>query len=444
MSTSSYLLTEEQAASPPSPRRRTGLPRLLASLPRGGAMSLAEHLSVHGEPPRPRRRRAHSGLIEEVERAGLRGRGGGGFPTARKMQAVAASRGRPVVLVNAAEGEPASRKDRTLIARVPHLVLDGAELAANSLGAHEALIGVCESAVSGFDALAQAIAEREASGLSSVAVTLHPVSSRYVAGQESALIDLLDGGGGLPRFTPPMPFERGVARRPTLVANVETLAHVALIARHGADWFRELGTPAEPGSMLATIGGPLAHPGVYELETGTPLRALVQAAGGLTHEPRAALIGGYGGVWVGAEHFSQLALSDAGLAPHGGGFGAGVVFVLDAGACPVAEVAALSQWLSAQSAGQCGPCVHGLHAIAERFVQLRDGVGGNGSHAAEIHRLSAVVRGRGACGHPDGASRMLASALEVFATEMDDHARHGPCERCAAPRRLPLGEEIAA
>jgi NADH:ubiquinone oxidoreductase subunit F (NADH-binding) len=420
-------------------RRTAGLPRLLEGIPSHGAMSLAQHLSLHGPPPpsRGRSRRSEHPLIGQIEQAGLRGHGGAGFPTAVKMRAVASSRGRPVVVVNAAEGEPASSKDRTLTETLPHLVLDGATLAANALGANEIILGVCESARASLQSTAQAIAERGAPGRSSPRIRLTTVPAHYVAGQESALINQLNGGPAIPTFTPPMPFQHGVARRPTLLSNAETLAHIALIARQGPDWFRELGTQSQPGSTLITLSGPVAYPGVYEIEHGASLASLIHAAGGSTTRPRAALLGGYGGSWVGEEHLHGLALSDEHLASHGASLGVGVVLLLSENACPVAETTRVAHWLAGQSAGQCGPCVHGLHALAASLHEIASGVT-NSQATQRIARLAALVRRRGACGHPDGAARMILSAIEKFAPEFADHARHGPCEGCRSPGELPL------
>ncbi len=429
-----------------------GLPRLLAGIPTRGALSLSAHLDLHGAlpaglaSPPSRGRRGSPDLIELVEAAGLCGRGGAGFPLATKLRAVAgASRsplgGRPVVVVNGAEGEPASAKDRTLLRSLPHLVLDGALLAAATVGAHEILLGVCESAPSALDACALALAERGAPRRGVPTVQLVAVPSRYVAGQESALVSLLGGGAPLPTFTPPRPSARGVRGRPTLVSNVETLAHLALLARHGPDWFRELGTPAQPGSALVTLSGPVAFPGVYELEHGSPLTALLDAAEGATAPLRAVLLGGYAGTWLDASLLRGVALSDEHLAPHGATLGAGVVVLLSATACPVAEMARLVRWLAGQSARQCGPCVFGLDALAAAFEQLvRGGTpgerGGRGA-ITRIATLAGLVNRRGACSHPDGAARLVASALDVFAEELTDHAHHGPCAACARPSELP-------
>jgi NADH:ubiquinone oxidoreductase subunit F (NADH-binding) len=402
-------------------------------------MNLAEHLALHGGPPplSRRGRREQPPLIGQIEEAGLHGQGGAGFPTAVKMRAVAASRGRPVVLVNAAEGEPASLKDRTLMQTVPHLVLDGAILAAEALGADEVIVGVCESARASVSSVAEAIAQRGAPRRRSARTRLVGVPAHYLAGQESALVNHVNGATAIPSFTPPMVFQRGVARRPTLVNNAETLAQLALIARHGPSWFRELGTASQPGSTLLTLSGPVAHPGVYEIAYGTSLQSLIAAAGGATAPSRAVLLGGYGGCWVAGEHLANLVLCDEHLSAHGASLGAGVVALLPAEACPVAETARLARWLADRSAGQCGPCVHGLHALAAAVKEIAAGGAQRGCEQ-RIERLTALVRGRGACGHPDGAARMISSAMLAFGGEFADHARHGPCDGCRDPAFLAL------
>jgi NADH:ubiquinone oxidoreductase subunit F (NADH-binding) len=437
------------ARQPQPPAPPAGLPRLLAGIPAAGALDLREHLAQHGELPAFATSRRHGAteLIEQVERAGLRGRGGADFPSAAKLRAVAAASrsplgGRPVVLANGAEGEPASLKDRTLLQSLPHLVLDGSELAARAVGAREIVLGVCESASAAHGALAEALAERAECDYGNAArVRLIAVPNRYIAGQESALVNHVNGGPALPTFTPPRPFERGVHRRPTLVANVETLAQLALIARHGATWFRELGTASQPGSALVTLAGSrLAHPGVYEVEFGSTLSALLQAAGGYEGQLRAVLLGGYSGTWIDGDP-REVALSEEHLAPYGASLGAGVVVPISTDACPVAELARLTRWLAAQSARQCGPCSFGLDAIAETFELLVRDSAERSEHGRTAQRrlatLSSLVRGRGACSHPDGAARLVRSALDVFATELADHAQRGPCAACERSSELP-------
>ncbi len=447
---SGYGSLAERSAVPAGPDGPpAGLPRLLAGIPARGALSLGAHLALHGAlpaglaSPPARGRRGSSGLIDLVDAAGLRGCGGAGYPLATKLRAVAGATrsplgGRPVVVVNGAEGEPASAKDRTLLRSLPHLVLDGALLAAGAVGAHEILLGVCASDPAALDACALALAERGTPRRGAPTVQLVAVPARYVAGQESALVSFLSGGPALPTFTPPRPFERGVRGRPTLVSNVETLAHLALLARHGSEWFRELGTPTQPGSALVTLSGPVAFPGVYEIEHGSPLLALLDAAEGPTAPLRAVLLGGYCGTWLDASLLRSVALSDEHLAPHGATLGAGVVVLLSTAACPVAELARLVRWLASESARQCGPCVFGLDALACAFesLVLGDAPGGQGA-VSRIATLAGLVNRRGACAHPDGAARLVASALDVFAEELADHARHGPCAACARPSELP-------
>jgi NADH:ubiquinone oxidoreductase subunit F (NADH-binding) len=437
MSTS--LPTRNAAEPETGLHRPAGLPRLLEGIPSHAGMSHSEHLALHGPLP-VWRRRARGGehpLIAQVEQSGLRGCGGASFPTAVKMRAVLASRGRPVVVVNAAEGEPASLKDRTLTQTLPHLILDGATLAAHALGASEIVVSVCESARASAESIAEAISERASPQRGSPGTRLMTVPAHYVAGQESALVNYLNGATAVPTFTPPMVFKQGVARRPTLVSNAETLAHLALIARHGPGWFRELGTPSQPGSTLVTLSGPVSRPGVYEIECGAALGSLIDAAGGTVGRPRAALLGGYGGSWVGEEHLHSLLLADEHLAAHGASLGAGVVLLLSENACPVAETTRLMRWLASQSARQCGPCVHGLNAITTTLEEIAGAAAQPNPHQ-RLTRLATLVRGRGACAHPDGAARMALTAIQAFGPEFQDHARHGPCEGCLHPGELPL------
>jgi NADH:ubiquinone oxidoreductase subunit F (NADH-binding) len=432
--------------SEPHPPRQTppppALPRLLAGLQDDSPLSFAQHVDQHGPAPlvrtgsRSRARGRARVLIDEIERAGLMGCGGAAFPTGRKMRAVSASRGRPIVVVNGVEAEPPSLKDRTLLELAPHLVLDGAVLAAEALGADTAVIAVGEHAGSAASSTYRAIEER-ARERDGVTLTLASVGGGYVAGQETAVIGALEGRAAIPAFTPPMPFERGLKRRPTLINNVETLANVALIARHGADWFRTLGTPAHPGSALVTVMGPLTYPGVYEIENGATLSSLIEAAGGATNGISGLLTGGYAGTWLPPGALHELVLSREHLAAYGASFGAGAVTLLSSAACPVAEVTRLARWMADESAFQCGPCTHGLDALAEGIAALAAGHPERQAYR-RLETLASLTARRGACAHPDGSVRVVLSALEAFAGEFDQHARSGPCRLCARAPELPL------
>jgi NADH:ubiquinone oxidoreductase subunit F (NADH-binding) len=391
-------------------------------------MTLAEHQRVHGDLPH----RSPQELVEAIERSGLRGRGGADFPTARKLRAVAAARQVGAVVVNGSETEPASAKDRLLLARLPHLVLDGAVLAAELVGAPEVIVQVGERASGSLSALEAALTTRRQDP---VPVSLVAAPEGYVAGEESAVIHYLNGGTPMPTFVPPRPFQKGYRGRPTLIQNPETLAQVALVARFGEHWYRELGTSADPGSALVTISGAVAAPGVYELAFGTPMTALLDAAGGETEPLRAFLVGGYFGTWVEADRALALRLAREDLRSVGCSLGAGVLIALGRSSCGLHDSARVMDYLARQSAHQCGPCTFGLRAIADSVAAMANGV----AHPRErdrVHRWANEVRGRGACHHPDGATRFILSALDVFGPEIVEHRRR----RChAAPAGLPVG-----
>jgi NADH:ubiquinone oxidoreductase subunit F (NADH-binding) len=409
-----------------------GLPRLLAGLePGGGAMTLAAHTRTHGPLPSIAARQ----LIEEVEQSGLRGRGGADFPTARKLRAVAGRRRVGPVVVNGSETEPASAKDRLLLARLPHLVLDGAVLAAGAIGASEVIVktGSGPSSADCVSTLESAASVRDHEAMR---IQVVPGPEGYVAGEESAVIHHLNGGGPLPTFVPPRPFERGYRGRPTLIQNPETLAQVALVARFGSHWYRELGTAADPGSALVTITGAVAAPGVYELAFGTSMNDLLDAAGGPTEPLQALLVGGYFGTWVDAAAAIRLRLAREDLRSVGCSLGSGVLIALGQSACGLHESARVIAYLAQQSAGQCGPCVYGLRAIADAVGAIADGVAGP-RERDRVLRWASEIRGRGACHHPDGAVRFVESALRVFAREIETH-RHGRCR--GRPAGLPLGD----
>jgi NADH:ubiquinone oxidoreductase subunit F (NADH-binding) len=406
-----------------------GLPRLLAGMEPGGRpMALAAHTRVHGPLPDV----APHQLIEEVERSGLRGRGGADFPTARKLRAVAERRRVSAVIVNGSETEPASAKDRLLLARLPHLVLDGAVLAAGAVGARRVIVKVGSTALDAVSALEGAVSVRERDPVS-FEVVAGPEG--YVGGEESAVVHYLNGGAELPTFVPPRPYERGYKGRPTLIQNPETLAQLALVARFGSRWYRELGTVADPGSALVTITGAVRAPGVYELAFGTTMSDLLEAAGGPAEPLQALLVGGYFGTWMEASEATSLRLAREDLRSVGCSLGSGVLIALGESSCGLHESARVISYLAAQSAGQCGPCVYGLRAIADSVGALAGGV----AHPRERERVlrwTSEVRGRGACHHPDGAVRFVESALRVFGDDIDWHAG-GVCD--ARPAGLPLG-----
>jgi NADH:ubiquinone oxidoreductase subunit F (NADH-binding) len=402
----------------------------------GRPADLGDHLSRYGPPPFPEpgsRTRVRTRLIGLVEEAGLTGRGGGAFPTARKMRSVAAS-GRPaVVVVNAAEGEPLSGKDRLLLTVAPHLLLDGATLAASAVGASKIIVCVHDGGSAA--SVAAALAERESARLVPIPVEVCRVSGGYVASEETALVSRLNGGEAKPAFTPPRPFERGVGGRPTLVANAETCAHIGMIIRYGSGWFRACGTADAPGTALFTVSGAVARPGVVEAPLGTSVADLLRMAGGPAEPLQAVLTGGYGGTWLPLRR-TRTPTTPAAFAAAGAALGPGIIVALPARACGLAESARILGWLADQTAGQCGPCVFGLPAIAGDFAAIAAGQAGPAVLGRLRGRMS-VVTGRGACRHPDGAVRFAASALRVFGDHVGAHERPGRCPAAGRPGVLP-------
>ncbi|MFE1749655.1 NADH-ubiquinone oxidoreductase-F iron-sulfur binding region domain-containing protein [Streptomyces anandii] len=404
----------------------------------GRPATLNDHLTRHGPPPVTTALGGRDAmpLVEAVESAGLTGRGGAGFPTARKLRAVAERRGRAAVVVNAMESEPAGRKDQFLSAVAPHLVLDGAVLAAAAVGADTVHVCLPRDRSVQYRQLSVALDERGRARLDRVRLCLHALPHTYVSSESTSLVRWLNGGPALPQGSPPRTHERGVRRRPTLVNNAETLAHLALIARYGPDWYREAGTPEEPGTTLVTVSGAVAAPGVLEAALGTPITTLLDRAGGPSDPLRAVLLGGFAGTWLPAAHLgTPLARRD--LAPLGAAPGAGILVALPRTACGLSETARMLAYLAAHSARQCGPCRLGLPAVAEDFTALAAGRA-DPDLLRRLRRRTGLLPDRGACRHPDGAARLAASALRAFADDVDRHLAHGPCPAAHQPPRVPV------
>ena len=361
-------------------------------------------------------------LIEVLKASGLRGRGGAWFPTWRKWSAVAEhSNGNSVVVVNASEGEPLSAKDRVLLTLRPHLVLDGAAVAAETLGADDVVLYLTNASKTTEQILRRALNERAEAGLQEPPIRIERTSHRYIAGESSAVVNRVSGGPSKPRFSLQRSAESGVHGQPTLVQNAETLAHVAMIARYGSDWFRVLGTKSSPGSTLMTLCGNVRRPGVYEVNIGAALGGVLRAAGGTVSPPAGALLGGYFGAWLAPTSLESLPLDVEQLrATHGASLGCGVVAVLPQGGCAIVESSRILTYLAAETAGQCGPCINGLAALAE----VMDRIALSQAEFSDIDRVrrwTDMVRGRGACRHPDGAVGQLASALDVFSDHLRAH-----------------------
>ena len=390
-----------------------------------GPEPLASHVARLGPLPGPAERQ---GIAPLLESAGLLGRGGAGFPVGRKWSSVASrSGGRAVVLANGAEGEPLSAKDRVLMSTRPHLVLDGTELAAAAVGADQIVIYVGSEHRAARAAIERAMDERMADMrriATRVPTELVAAPPTYIAGEESAAVHFVNDGDARPVTTPPRPFERGIDGRPTLVQNVESLAHAALIARHGDEWYRGMGRAETPGTALITIGG-APRPGVAEIEIGTTLTDVAQIAGAPA-SLGPVLLGGYFGGWVAGPSAWQTPLDPQELRRAGSAFGCGVVRFLRDDECGVRATALILDFMAGQSAAQCGPCVFGLRAIADATARLAQGTARD-DDLRRVGGWSQTLAGRGACRHPDGAVGLLRSALRTFDDDFNSHQRGRGC-----------------
>jgi NADH:ubiquinone oxidoreductase subunit F (NADH-binding) len=366
-------------------------------------------------------------LVTAVTEAELRGRGGAAFPLGVKLAAVAGRPGEHVVVANGEEGEPASVKDRWLLCTRPHLVIDGALRAASAVAADTVYLYVSDPAAA--RSVRAALAEL---GEPPARVEVWEVDPGYVAGEETAAVNAINGRPAKPSDKPPRPFEEGVRGLPTLVSNVETLANLPGIA-----------TGAEPvtDTFLMTLGGACARPGLFEVPFGITLGEVAESLGGLGGAPRGYLMGGYFAGLVN-QRGHELPLDYDVMAAEGSGLGCGSVTVLGPEDCPVGVAAQLLAYFARENSGQCGSCFNGTAAMAGVAAALAQGFAGD----PEIERLRSWCRslpGRGACGTLDGAVNIARSLLSEFPEEVDSHLR-GRCARCSGTDFVALTVPFAA
>jgi len=405
------------AAPVPAPVPHEFTPRLVVS---ERTESLGEWRSRGGF-----RDHAPGGLLELVAAAGLAGQGGAGFPTAGKWRHLMGADA-PVVVANGAEREPGTGKDRYLMARRPFLVLDGLRLAMHAVGAKLGYICIDDDAHQAAAQMSAAVDGARGNGLpDNLEIRFQRVPTRYVAGEETALISVIEGFEPLPRIRPPYPSAVGVFGRPTLVQNIETLAQLAVAAAMGAAQFRAAGTPDSPGSGVFTVGPFGGEPAVTEVEFGRSLASVLDEHD-LLLGARAVLVGGYAGGLLAPDRL-DVPLTPAGLRAAGASLGTKSVQVLGPNDCPVRVVAEIVRYFGEQTASQCPPCHRGLPDMAAILDDLEKGTVRLSSRGSltELEQFMATLSGRGVCRLPDGAARVVLSLLSNFADVVAAHAEGG-------------------
>ncbi len=364
---------------------------LLAHASAGRTFTLTEHQQMWGLLPQP----GLPELVAAAERMGLVGAGGAGFPTARKLAAVATQKPGPVV-VNGSEGESASGKDTVLLTHVPHLVLDGAVVSASALGARKIVVRIPASRAAVIATVERAIAERHDRGLR---ISVSRGEDTFIAGEASAVVSSLQGGPALPA---PMSKPPTIRKAAVMLSNVETFARLALAARGHA-----------MTSSLVTISGAVVHPGVLEVDPSTTIGEVLRRC---EADPSlgALITGGWHGTWLPASpQVLSTPMNRQALREAGAHFGAGAFIALPSDPCPVDVLMAVTDYLLGAGAGQCGPCVLGMAAAKRDLLQAQP-------------VLDRVQR-RGLCAHPTATIAALRSGQQLLASELAAHAA-GRCE----------------
>jgi NADH:ubiquinone oxidoreductase subunit F (NADH-binding) len=411
---------------------------VLSGPPAGpGGEELASHTTRWGHLPDL----DGGGVCALLRDSRLDGRGGGGFPLIRKVETARLSPGRPVLIINASESEPASRKDRSLCSQRPHLVLDGASLLARALGVDEVVVHAHRGGASPSGSLSLAITYRAAARLADPAWRLSEGPDRYVSGESSAVAGYVEGGEARPLFTTRPMAVQGPSGRPTVVSNAETVAQLAVIARIGPVAWNALGAPSSPGPRLVTLVGAVSRPGrVVEL-TGPGTIGDLLAADGVMAPPAAVLIGGFAGTWILGEEAWQTPFTRGALDCVGASPGCGLIGVLPHDACALNETARIVRYLAGESAGQCGTCVAGLPRLADSMEALA----GGSFRRRGVRKMTALadtILGSGACSHPDAVVRLIRSALDVFQDDVVRHLAGSPCRGSDHPPVLSVPDAV--
>ena len=392
-------------------------------------------------------------LIDLVKAAGLRGRGGAGFPTGVKWSFVPQDTGKPTYLVcNFDESEPGTCNNREIVERTPHLLVEGVVIAARAIGCTHAFIYTRGEYLWQATLLERAVREAEAKGFvgenilgsgMDVKVTVFRGAGAYICGEETALLNSLEGLRGQPRLRPPFPAVEGLYACPTAVNNVETLANVPLIVARGAEWFASLGTEKSPGTKLFTVSGKVERPGNYEFPMGTPFRDVLEAAGGVKDAKRlkAWTPGGSSTPFLTDEHL-DVGLDFESVAAAGSMLGTGALQVLDETDCVVEATRRWMEFYAHESCGKCTPCREGTWWMTRVLGRVEQGFGEE-RDIPVMEDAGSKILFRSFCALADGAVSPLVSSLKFFRSEYEEHIRLGRCPLTGEPSRDEL-EEVGA
>ena len=391
-------------------------------------------------------------IIALVKDSGLRGRGGAGFPTGMKWSFIPQGDGKPhYLVVNADEGEPGTCKDAPLMMADPHSLIEGIVIASFAVRSNHAFIYLRGELVHAGRRLQNAIDEAYAAGylgsdiLGSgldLKLTLHRGAGAYICGEETALLDSLEGYRGQPRLRPPFPATHGLYQSPTVVNNVESIATVPYIVRHGVDWFKSMGTERSPGPKMVSISGHVERPGQYEVPLGTTIRTLLEMAGGMRNGAplKAWTPGGSSTPMLTAEHL-DTPMDFEGVQAAGSLLGTAAVMVMDDSVCMVKTCLRLTEFYAHESCGKCTPCREGTYWMTQILHRLESGVGS----AEDIETLLDTcdnIFGRSFCALGDGATSPIVSGIKFFRNEFVAHYELGHCPFKADTD--PLGQLVGA
>ncbi len=377
-------------------------------------------------------------VIELVKQSGLRGRGGAGFPTGLKWSFVPKDVPAPKYLVvNADESEPGTAKDRELMQKNPHAMFEGIMLASYAIGAHKAFIYIRGEFHEIYEILVEAHREAKAKGYFGKGIfgsnfdldlVIHRGAGAYICGEETALLDSLEGFRGQPRLKPPFPAVKGLYGCPTVVNNVETLACVPWIVRHGVAEWRKLGTEKSPGTKIFSVSGPVKKPGNYEVALGTTLRTLImECAGGMRegHEVRAVIPGGSSvPVWDASK--LDIPMDFESVAAAGSLLGSGGVIVMSQHTCMVEATLNITRFYRHESCGKCTPCREGTYWMEKILWRIEHGLGMPGDLEL-LTDLCHNIEGRSFCALGDAAAMPVRSSIAEFREEYEAHIREKRC-----------------